>query len=98
MRCTGCNLPTGADWKSLCHACYIAKKKTETEVNEFLLKYFQLENDRLKALLAQQAAPTLDAARIKQLLMLCHPDKHDNSSLSTEITKWLLSQRKTKGV
>jgi len=30
---------------------------------------------------------------IKKLLMLCHPDKHDNSDLATEVTKELLSRR-----
>lgn len=35
----------------------------------------------------------IDANRIKQLLMLCHPDKHSNSELSTEVTKWLTGIR-----
>ena len=35
----------------------------------------------------------LTRAFIKKLLMLCHPDKHDNSDLATEVTKELLSKR-----
>ena len=32
-------------------------------------------------------------SEIKQLLFLCHPDKHDNSSKATEITVKLLELR-----
>ena len=32
--------------------------------------------------------------RVEQLIRLCHPDKHGGSSLSTEVTQWLLSVRK----
>jgi len=31
--------------------------------------------------------------RVEQLIRLCHPDKHDGSSLSTEVTQWLLAMR-----
>ena len=31
---------------------------------------------------------------LRALLMLCHPDRHDNSDLSNRITKWLLSKRR----
>lgn len=32
----------------------------------------------------------LDHARIRQLLMLCHPDRHGNSETSSEVTRWLI--------
>lgn len=32
--------------------------------------------------------------RLPLLIRLCHPDKHDNSQSSNDITKWLLSLRK----
>lgn len=32
----------------------------------------------------------LDQARIRQLLMLCHPDRHGNSETSSEVTRWLI--------
>jgi hypothetical protein len=32
----------------------------------------------------------------RKLLMLCHPDKHNNSPLATEVTQWLLEQRKER--
>ena len=31
---------------------------------------------------------------IKDLLVLCHPDKHDNTELSGKMTRWLIQQRK----
>jgi hypothetical protein len=34
----------------------------------------------------------LTEKRIRALLQLCHPDKHNSSTLSTEATKWLLGQ------
>lgn len=31
--------------------------------------------------------------RLSSLIILCHPDKHNNSRASVEITQWLLSLR-----
>ena len=31
---------------------------------------------------------------IKDLLVLCHPDKHGNTELSGKMTRWLIKQRK----
>ena len=36
----------------------------------------------------------LSQSRVDLLLQLCHPDRHDNSERSNEITRWLLSIRK----
>lgn len=36
---------------------------------------------------------TLDGQRVKDLIKLCHPDRHGNNALSTEVTKWLNSLR-----
>jgi len=35
----------------------------------------------------------LTQARVKALIRLCHPDRHGNSEMATEITKWLLRKR-----
>lgn len=37
--------------------------------------------------------PQLDSYRVRQLLQLCHPDRHAGSATANEITTWLLSQR-----
>jgi hypothetical protein len=36
----------------------------------------------------------IPSAMFKKLLMLCHPDKHGNSELSHEVTRWLIEERK----
>lgn len=41
----------------------------------------------------QEAMPKLESDFIKQLLMLCHPDKHANSPLATKVTQKLLEMR-----
>lgn len=40
------------------------------------------------------AAPVLDAGRLRQLLQLCHPDRHGGSALAGEVTAWLLDLRR----
>jgi hypothetical protein len=37
--------------------------------------------------------PPFDQAEIKQLIALCHPDKHDNSKVASDITAKLISMR-----
>jgi hypothetical protein len=34
--------------------------------------------------------PGMTRERVLSLVKLCHPDRHNNSELSTEVTKWLL--------
>lgn len=38
--------------------------------------------------------PQIDAATIRRLLQLCHPDKHGGSKAANEMTHWLLALRK----
>lgn len=40
--------------------------------------------------------PQVPQEKIQQLIRLCHPDKHQNSELATELTRWLLDMRKRK--
>ena len=42
---------------------------------------------------AVQRAQVLDVHRLRQLLQLCHPDKHGGSLAANEVTAWLLQQR-----
>jgi len=69
------------EWKLLCYECWFltkAKRYENTKNNTIINR---IENDL-----------TLD--NIKKLLFLCHPDKHNNSVISTEMTKFLLHKRK----
>ena len=38
-------------------------------------------------------APSEWREMLPRMLMLCHPDRHGNSHMSTRTTKWLLVQR-----
>jgi transcriptional regulator with XRE-family HTH domain len=39
----------------------------------------------------------IDQARLRQLLQLCHPDRHGNSKVATEVTAWLNQMRPARG-
>lgn len=41
-----------------------------------------------------ETTSALTQEQIRQLIRLTHPDRHGNSELSNEMTKWLLSLRK----
>ena len=40
----------------------------------------------------------IDEPRMKQLISLCHPDKHNGSESAKEATIWLLEIRKNGGI
>lgn len=50
-----------------------------------------------QALAQRKAAPSsdvdIDAETLKNLIKLCHPDKHDNSETATRATQFLLAIR-----
>ena len=39
---------------------------------------------------ASTTAVPVDATRVRQLIQLCHPDKHNQSDLAVQVTQWLL--------
>lgn len=39
------------------------------------------------------STPSIPANMLQRLIMLCHPDRHQGSEMSTKITQWLLEQR-----
>ncbi|MGO8854940.1 MAG: helix-turn-helix domain-containing protein [Steroidobacteraceae bacterium] len=49
--------------------------------------------DEAFALAEPTPPPLLDKRRIRQLLQLCHPDKHDGSKAAHDVTAWLNSLR-----
>ena len=51
-------------------------------------------NKRLDVIKQSLTLDTQIRDRMKDLLLLCHPDKHQNSNRSEEITRWLLELRK----
>lgn len=45
-------------------------------------------------LFTEPVEATIPPDLMRDMLFLCHPDKHGNSEKSTRVTQWLLSQRK----
>lgn len=77
------------------------QEKAEAETLQLRLRLKHCERALREARAKSPAstpAPTgsLDPATIRKLIGLCHPDRHNNSETSNEITRWLLSQRKKR--
>ena len=74
--------------KELAHRNHELKmlKMKQTSMEHRVLK---LKDDKRKSKLP------LDN-RLRDLLMLCHPDKHKNSEKSSDVTRWLLEIRKDR--
>lgn len=68
----------GEDWRVRCEPCWRAGRKTH--------------RPSLPPATHATASP-IDPARLRQLLQLCHPDRHGGSALACDITQWLLSMR-----
>ena len=79
-------------WKRRCLSCWKASKAGEKpEAGEFLRGYRAgYEAGQASASAGSGPEPTaLDKARVRQLLQLCHPDKHGGSDLAQRVTQWL---------
>lgn len=90
--CTDCGRPTDAKWKKLCRDCFIAQKRIEEATDKYLIEFLM----KRCAELEKQQQQKIPEDMMKRLLMLCHPDKHGNSTLSNDVTKWLLKQRSAR--
>lgn len=90
IECRNCT-----DTEDLVHLCqrHYTKRRQDDTNNGYTQG---IEEGRKQAIKSGQVNFSDDL--IKQLLQLCHPDKHGNSSLSNEVTKWLLSQRKQRSL
>src|SRR5262245_27543156 len=92
--CIDCGRQFRADmeWKIRCLACWReARDRGQSRAAEIRALREQVE--LLRSELAQgnrsSASYRLDRQRVRQLLQLCHPDRHGGSPLSTEVSKWL---------
>jgi hypothetical protein len=72
------------EWADLCWRCWTDDRIADAEARGY----------------AAGMLAVLDPTRIRQLLQLCHPDKHSGSAAATDATRWLLEQRRvlTTGV
>lgn len=99
--------PESERWKSKCFPCWKRSKASTNSSGQAQHQRSKTSGSdnmdwwqrgyaagRAAALEMSEATPApLDRARIRQLLQLCHPDRHDQSPLAGEVTTWLLSMR-----
>ena len=71
----------------LCLRCWKASKRDHTDAT--CVRCFEAG----KAAGRQNASVALDKTRLRELLQLSHPDKHNGSPLAQRITQWLNEQR-----
>lgn len=95
--CTNCGSYAGEEkWRTLCRKCFVKQKKREEEEKDEQLADLLYTCQELRAELTKSGRSTIPDAKLKQLIFLCHPDKHNNSETANEVTQWLLSLRKKK--
>lgn len=70
-----------------------AKAKEDTEQVAKLKRRCSRYKQQLKEAQAAAQPAMLTKAQLMNMIQLCHPDKHQNSRLSTEVTQWLMMQR-----
>jgi len=66
-------------------------ERGERHIPAMLARVLHLTDENARLVMHTEA---LDKGRIRKLLQLCHPDRHDNSTAANEATAWLLEQRK----
>jgi hypothetical protein len=83
--CCVCEFPfdyyEGEEWKTYCIFCYKKKKQKE-----------EVKKEPQPRVVTEKIPEEIIFALIK----LCHPDRHNNSKLSNDATKWLLEKRGKK--
>lgn len=68
-------------WKTYCRRCYAKMMQRNNKENQEV---------RIQKIYVEKPIPL---EMINRLIRLCHPDKHDNSKASNEVTVWLLAER-----
>ena len=83
-------------WKKTCLSCWRKKKNAEGGSSSGApdeLRNLRAEVGYLRLALTSIHPQTIEPDMLARLIRLCHPDKHDNSEMSTKATAWLLEQR-----
>lgn len=98
--CTGCNknfhVAEGEEWKKTCLGCW---KKTKNVQDKNYQRVLQLE--ALTQLLyrridelEKKTSSSIETDMLRRLIMLSHPDRHNNSEASKKATQFLLDMKK----
>lgn len=98
--CTGCSknfhVAEGEEWKKTCLGCW---KKTKNVQDKNYQRVLQLE--ALTQLLyrridelEKKTSSSIEPDMLRRLIMLSHPDRHNNSEASKKATQFLLDMKK----
>ena len=100
MKCRTCdnlyirnNLDT---YKTTCFPCWKKSKGFKlTDVDQTIIHLNEKIKNASKTTNKTTHKPNIKMTKnvSRKLLMLCHPDKHQNSVLAQEITQWILKNR-----
>ena len=74
------------------------RKKTATRIDPFQEILNLIFGGAVRQPRARIVYSHIDESRMKQLISLCHPDKHNGSESAKEATIWLLEIRKNGGI
>lgn len=77
--------------RSLASLMDVSERTIEFYMTKFMRKPARIRRSSTPP--SNQALNGIDSRRFRQLLHLCHPDKHSNSETATQITQWLLAHR-----
>lgn len=95
-------------WKKVCLDCWLKSKGKGTQGSSSYVAELRMELDDTRAKLGYYIGRCLQLERelegksfctgledhIRDLIFLCHPDKHHNNPKATATTAWLLDVRK----
>lgn len=110
VRCPRCGSEFYKDepWKKICVDCWLKAKgksksaptsqalnmREELEAVRSQLRYYIARCAKLEREIEQQQSVSGLAGHIRDMIFLCHPDKHGDSPKATATTAWLLEVRK----
>lgn len=97
VRLCDCGMPFVAtqDWMYECIICWKLESGYTLTKGDLAFQEMQEAYKKLAVKLTElEASAELSQERILTLITLTHPDKHRDSVVSTEVTKWLLSLRR----
>jgi hypothetical protein len=72
------------------------RESREWEFKDTDVQFMALQAALHKAESAKPTAQPIPPDMIRRLIMLCHPDRHENSREANELTGWLLDMRGRK--
>ncbi len=86
------------EWSRICWRCYVDQRCAEARREGYAVGFRDAEAQYRRTQMSTERVGevTLDERRLRQLLQLCHPDRHANSLASQKATAWLLSLRQER--